>query len=356
MHHREPPKSRGAMASPPCRYDRLTSEAIDDGWEDGDDPVPDPRTVILEQKAASILTGNDSPDIPFAQSINIYRGCEHGCAYCFARPSHAHLGFSPGLDFETRIVAKTNAAGLLETELRRPSYRCQPIAVGTNTDPYQPAERRLGLMRACLQVMSAFAQPVSITTKGALVLRDRDILAPMAAGRLASVAVSLTTLDRDLCRRLEPRAATPSARLGAIEGLAKAGIPVTVMVAPVIPALTDHELERILTAAREAGASAATALLLRLPGELAEMFPAWLAHHYPGRAGHVLSLVKAQRGGRLNQAAFFKRFAGDGPHARLLRERLILARRRLGLEDGQPALDSTRFRVPPRPGDQLALF
>lgn len=349
-------KSRGTASNPASRYDRLRPEAVDDGWDlPGDEPA-NLSTTVEVLASRSILTHNDSPDVPFDRSINPYRGCEHGCVYCFARPGHGTLGLSSGLDFETRLFVKPDAARLLDKELRKPGYRPAVIAIGTNTDPYQPVERRLRVMRGCLEVLSAFNHPVAITTKGHLVTRDIDLLAPMAAQGLAAVAVSVTTLDRDLCRKLEPRAATPDKRLEAIRALAAAGIPVAVMVAPVIPFITDHELETILAAAREAGATSAHTILVRLPYEVKDLFAEWLAAHFPAKARHVLSLLAQSRGGKLNQSGFGQRFIGSGVHAELLSQRFHVAARRLGFTPRSLPLRVDLFRPPPKAGDQLALF
>jgi DNA repair photolyase len=357
-------KSRAAGSNPKVRFDALETVEVPDAWSptglvpgagpDGE-PPPDPRTTVTLEPAKSIIARNDSPDVPFDQSINPYRGCEHGCIYCFARPTHAFLGLSPGLDFETRIIARPNAAELLEAELRKPGYQCRHLAVGTNTDPYQPAENRLGIFRQCLEVMAAFGQPLSITTKGHLVTRDIDILAPMAARGLVGVGVSVTTLDRDLAREMEPRASVPSRRLDAIRKLSAAGIPVTVMVAPVVPVLTDHELERILGAAREAGAVDAAYLLLRLPHEVKDLFTEWLEARFPAKARHVLSLIRQQRDGKLNDAQFGRRMKGQGEYARLLATRFSIAKKRLGFP-GRAPLVTELFRPPPRAGDQLRLL
>ncbi|MGE5516295.1 MAG: PA0069 family radical SAM protein [Bacteroidota bacterium] len=347
---------RGAASNAANRYERFRPEACDDGWDFGDDDLPPLRTEVMVDTTRTIITRNSSPDVPFDRSINPYRGCEHGCIYCFARPTHAYLGLSPGLDFETRLLAKPDAATLLEKELSNPRYRPAVIAIGTNTDPYQPIERSRRIMRGCLEVLAAFHHPVMITTKSALVARDIDILAPMAERRLASVGISVTTLDRDLCRTLEPRAATPQARLDTIRRLSNAGIPVTVMAAPMIPALTEHELERILEAARDAGATGAATILLRLPGEVADLFRQWLETHAPAKAKHVMSLLSQSRGGKAYEAEWGKRFTGDGPLAELLSHRLHLACKRLGLNGRHVGLDCSQFRRPPRVGDQLDLF
>jgi len=358
------PKARAAGLNPKVRFDRFETVEVPDDWSatglvpgagpDGE-PASDPRTTVTLTPAKSFITHNDSPDIPFDKSINPYRGCEHGCIYCFARPTHAFLGLSPGLDFETKIIARPNAAELLDAELRRPSYVCKHLAVGTNTDPYQPAENKLGIMRQCLGVMAAFNQPVTITTKGNLVTRDIDILAGMAAKGLVSVGVSITTLDRGLAREMEPRAAVPAKRIEAIRMLSAAGIPVAVMVAPVIPVLTDHELERIMTAAREAGAIDASCLLLRLPYEVKDLFVDWLEARFPAKAKHVLSLIRQQRDGKLNDANFGSRMKGQGEYARLLSTRFTIAKKRLGFP-GRPQLRTDLFRPPPRVGDQLRLL
>ncbi len=348
---------RGTGVNPANRFDRLTAGAVDDGWgRDPDDDLPPLRTEVAPDATRTIIARNDSPDVPFDRSINPYRGCEHGCVYCFARPSHAYLGLSPGLDFETRLFAKPDAARLLEAELRKPSYACATIAIGTNTDPYQPVERERRVMRQVLEVLAAFRHPVMITTKSALVVRDLDILAPMAADGLASVAVSVTTLDRDLCRKLEPRAAVPAARLAAIREVSAAGVPVHAMVAPVIPFVTDHELERILAAAAEAGATAASYILLRLPHEVKDLFDGWLAAHLPERRARVLNAVRASRGGKLYDATRGTRYTGTGTEAELLAQRFRVAANRLGLAKPRPALVTSLFRPPPRAGDQLALW
>lgn len=348
---------RGTLSNASGRFEPERRVPADDGWGSWDDPdLPPLRTTVQEDASRTILARNDSPDIPFDRSINPYRGCEHGCVYCFARPTHAYLGLSPGLDFETRLFVKPDAPALLEKELRRKSYVCRPIAIGTNTDPYQPLERSRRIMRGILEVLAAFDHPVTITTKSALVARDVDILAPMAAKGLAAVGLSVTTLDRDLARSLEPRASPPAARLKAIETLSRAGVPVAVMAAPMIPGLTDHELETILATARDAGATAAAYILLRLPLEVKDLFAEWLRHEVPGRADHVLSLVSQCRGGALNQATFGRRMTGEGPVAQLLAQRFTLACRRLDLQPARFGVRSDLFRVPPAPGDQLSLL
>ncbi|MDR3435970.1 PA0069 family radical SAM protein [Telmatospirillum sp.] len=349
------PDHRGAPTNPDGRFERRQRFAVDDGWWQDDD-LPPLRTTVGSDSARTIITRNDSPDIPFEQSINPYRGCEHGCIYCYARPSHAYLGLSAGLDFETRLYAKPNAASLLEAELRRPGYRCRTIAIGTNTDAYQPIERSRKIMRGIIEVLAAFRHPVTITTKSALIVRDIDLLAPMATLDLVGVAVSLTTLDREMAAILEPRAAVPAKRLEAIRHLSEAGIPTMVNVAPVIPALTDHEMEDILAAAADHGVAAASWILLRLPHEVKDLFDQWLARHVPDRRRHVLSLMRQSRQGKLNDPRFGHRFSGTGAYADLLETRFRLACRRLGL-DRQPhrSLRDDLFTPPARPGDQLTL-
>jgi DNA repair photolyase len=340
----------------PGRFDRVHITPFDDGWGSLDEPVPKIETVVVAEPARSILTTNDSPDIPFDRSINPYRGCEHGCAYCFARPSHAYLDFSPGLDFESRILFKPNAAELLRSALRKPGYRCETIALGSNTDPYQPVERRLRVTRSVLEVLAEFRHPVTIVTKSVLVLRDLDLLAPMARDGLVAAFVSITTLDRTLARRMEPRAATPLRRLEALRVLADAGVPTGVLASPMIPGLNDHELERILEAAAEAGAGSANYELVRLPHELKRLFTEWLETHYPTQAGKVIGRIRQTRGGRMYDPRFGIRSRGEGSYADLLLRRFEIACHRLGLVRVPGALDRSRFRVPPAPGDQGQLF
>ena len=339
------------------RNDGRTGGRTGGGAGGGNHWTPPPlRTTVTMESARSIITRNESPDVPFARSINPYRGCEHGCIYCFARPSHAYLGLSPGLDFESRLFAKPDAPRLLEEELRRPGYQARVIALGTNTDAYQPAERDLGITRAILEVMAAFSHPFSIVTKSALILRDIDILASLARRGLVAVMVSVTTLDDGLARRLEPRAAAPRRRLETIRELAGAGIPTGVVAAPMIPGLNDHELEAILEAAAGAGAGTAGYILLRLPLELQDLFREWLEAHVPHRAGRVIKLVRETRGGALDDPRFGSRMKGSGPYARLLARRFKRACRSLGLGAGDWALDTSLFRPPPRAGDQLSLL
>ena len=358
-----PAKGRGATFNPPNRFRSDTREPCDDGWPPAlpvdDDAPPPSRTIVTIQPARSIIAHNDSPDVPFSQSINPYQGCEHGCIYCYARPSHAYLDLSPGIDFETRLFAKPDAAALLRAELAKPGYRCDPIALGTNTDPYQPIEREWKVTRSVLEVLAKCEHPFTIVTKSALVERDIDIIAPMAAKRMARVYISITTLDRELARRMEPRAAAPHRRLQALKTLSDAGVPVGVMVAPIIPQLNDRDLEAILEAATQNGAQAAGWVLLRLPREVAPLFREWLEAHYPLRAGHVMSIVRQMRGGRDYDSTFGSRMRGDGAFAALVEKRFAIACRRLALNRGrdQSGLDASRFR-PPREdsGRQGELF
>jgi len=356
-------KGRGAISNPAGRFEAESRRAVDDGWarmpgDEGDDRDGPPAvaTTVTLDKTRTIIAKNDSPDVPFDQSINPYRGCEHGCVYCFARPSHAYFGLSTGLDFETKIFAKPEAARLLAAELRKPGYVPQVIAMGTNTDPYQPVEREWKVTRGILETLSAFNHPLSIVTKSALVLRDIDILAPMARKNLVRVFLSITTLDRHLANKMEPRASTPSRRLAAVKGLAEAGVPTGVMAAPMIPALNDGELEAILAAAREMGAISAGYTLLRLPYEIKDLFVEWLDAHTPLKARHVLSLIEGARGGRLNDPRWGSRMKGEGAYAELLRTRFRLACARLGFNKNDWHPDTSQFRAPPQKGDQLRLL
>ncbi len=353
----KPRKGRGAVSNHSGRYEAHARVAVDDGWPGaGEEPEPWLQTSVLADSSRSIIAYNQSPDVPFDRSINPYRGCEHGCVYCFARPTHAWLGLSPGLDFETKIFAKFDAARLLEAELAKRSYRPQVIALGANTDPYQPVERDLKITRQILEVLARYRHPVGIVTKSRLVLRDLDILAPMAARGLARVMVSVTTLDRDLARRLEPRAPTPALRLEAIRRLAEAGVPTGVLAAPMIPALNDSELEAILEAAADAGAEAAGYVLLRLPLEIKQLFEEWLDAHFPDRKAKVLKLVRETRGGRLYDATFGRRQTGEGLYAGLLKQRFQLASKRLGLGGRRQDLDLSLFRRPAGDPNQLSLL
>ncbi|WP_374304863.1 PA0069 family radical SAM protein [Methylocella sp.] len=350
-----PRKGRGALSNATGRFETQKRELEDDNWASLED-LPSLRSIVARERARSILTRNESPDISFDRSINPYRGCEHGCVYCFARPTHAFLGLSPGLDFETRIFAKINAAELLERELSAPGYQPKPIAVGSNTDPYQPAERTERVTRGVLEVLSRANHPVAVVTKSALVLRDLDLLAPMAKKGLAKVAVSVTTLDPVLARRMEPRAASPQRRLETIARLTEAGVPTAALTAPIIPAINDAEIETILERAAAAGAREAGYVMLRLPLELRDLFAEWLMAHYPDRLRHVLSLVRSTRGGKLYDAAFGKRMTGEGPYAWMIGRRFEAAAARLGLGKSRAPLRCDLFTPPPRVGEQLRLF
>ncbi len=349
-------KGRGATLNPEGRFENAAREAVDDGWEAPlEDEPARPQTIVTAERVKSIISKNDSPDIPFTGSINPYRGCEHGCIYCYARPSHAYLNLSPGIDFETRLFAKVNAAERLREELAKPGYVCTTLSIGANTDPYQPAEREWKVTRSILEVVAQCNQPIGIVTKNALVERDLDILAPMAGRGLATVFISVTTLDHDLARRMEPRASAPTRRIEAIRRLADAGVPVGVMVAPVVPFLTDSATEQILEAAREAGALTAGYIVMRLPYEVKDLFKDWLMHHYPLKVEHVMSRVKQMRGGRENDPEFGTRMRGTGEFSDLLRLRFEKACKRLGLNQHKRVLDTTQFRRP-RPDGQMGLF
>ena len=348
-------RGRGAVTNPGSRYDARQQAPADDGWSflTGDELTAPPReTVLVRDNARSAIAWNDSPDVGFDRAVNPYRGCEHGCIYCYARPSHAYLGYSPGLDFETRIVFKPDVAKLLERELSRPGYTPRTMGLGSNTDPYQPVERTLRLTRSILEVLERFNHPVSIVTKSAGVLADIDILARMAAKGLVRVWLSITTLDPALARIMEPRASTPARRLQAIAALNQAGVPTGVLAAPMIPGLNDPELERILAAGHKAGARHAAYVLLRLPLELRDMFTAWLHEHVPERARHVLALIRQTRAGQLNDSRFGQRFKGEGAYAELLAQRFRRMRRQLGF-DAREVLDASRFA---RPTAQLSLL
>lgn len=348
-------RGRGARSNRTGRYESDGRTTVDDGWETLAEGTPW-RTQVREEMARSIISSNDSPDLSFDQSINPYRGCEHGCIYCYARPTHCYLGHSAGLDFETRLYAKVNAAELLEQELSRPSYVPKTIALGAVTDPYQPIERERGLTRAVLAVLERTGHPVGIVTKSAGILRDIDILTRMAKRQLVKVALSVTTLDGALARSMEPRAATPQRRLDAMRQLAEAGIPVTAMVAPIIPALNDHEIERILEAASEAGADAAGYVLLRLPLELKSIFREWLETDHPGRARKVISVLRTMHGGKDYVATFGHRQRGSGPYADQIAARFRLALQRLRLNQRTLRLRTDLFVAPARPGQQLRLL
>ena len=350
-------KGRGALTNPEGRFETRHREDADDGWyrPEDDEELPPLETILRPDPSRSIITRNQSPDIPFSQSINPYKGCEHGCIYCYARPSHAYLNLSPGLDFETRIFYKERAVELLDQELRKPSYRPAAITLGANTDPYQPAERKLKITRGILEVLQRFHHPVSIITKSALVTRDLDILADMARQDLAAVFITVTTLDKALKRHLEPRAASPTARLKAMEALARAGVPVGVMNAPIIPANNDSEMERVLELAAAAGARGAGYVLLRLPYELKDLFRQWLATHYPLKAEHVMSIIRQSRDGKDYDSGFGTRFRGTGQFADLIARRFALAVKRHDLGFRGMRLRTEHFTVPPD-GGQMTLF
>jgi DNA repair photolyase len=351
-------KGRGAGLNPAGRFEPTRAVLDDDGWGSLDAwaDEPSPRTEVLPDRSRTVLTRNQSPDIGFDRSVNPYRGCEHGCVYCYARPSHGFLGLSTGLDFETKIFAKHDAAAQLRRELATPAYRPEPIALGTNTDLYQPIERRLGITRAILELALETRHPVTFTTKSALVLRDLDLLRELARLELVSIAVTITTLQGELARTLEPRAAAPHRRLAVIRALAAAGVPVGVSVAPIIPALTDHEIEAIVAAGVEAGARHASWVLLRLPYEIKDLFVAWLETHAPLRAKRVLAQLRASRGGRLNDPEFGSRMRGSGAFAELIAKRMRLARRRCGIDDGHLRLRTDLFRRPSADARQMALL
>lgn len=346
---------RAAASNAPGRFERYGRVAVDDGWERAEE-LPPLRTEVSFAPPRSAIARNSSPDIPFDRSINPYRGCEHGCIYCFARPSHAWLGLSPGLDFETRLIAKPGIGAVLARELGRPGYRPAVIAIGTNTDPYQPVEKSARLTREVLEVLAAHRHPVAITTKGALIERDLDLLAEMAGQGLVQVGISVTTLDARLSRAMEPRAPAPARRLATIRALSQAGVPVRAMVAPVVPALTDPELEAILAASAEAGARAASWIMLRLPREVSGLFQGWLAERFPGRAARVMARVRAMHGGADYSAQWGHRMRGEGEYARMIDARFRLAVKRLGLATGLPPLASDLFSVPRAPSAQLELF
>ncbi len=347
-------KARGAVSNVAGRFDLSRTEEAD-GWD-----IPEDRDVfrteLREEPIRSLITYNQSPDLPFDRSINPYRGCEHGCIYCFARPTHAYLGLSAGLDFEARLVARPAAAEVLRKELRAKRYKVAPIAIGTNTDPYQPAEKEREITRSCLQVLSDFHHPVAIVTKGTLIERDIDILAPMAAQGLVRVGVSITTLDPDLSRRMEPRVPVPARRLETIRRLSGAGIPVRLMTSPIIPGLTDHEIEALLAAGHDAGADAATWIMLRLPREVSTLWQEWLAENVPDRAAKIMARVREMHGGQDYDARWGHRMRGEGAHAEMIAQRIQAAMRRTGLKSEAPPLRCDLFRCPPQPGDQLSLF
>ncbi|KAB0680264.1 PA0069 family radical SAM protein [Aureimonas leprariae] len=350
------PRGRGAAVNPTGRFEPRRRAAEHDGWDLAED-LPPLRTEVQVETPRTIISRNTSPDISFEQSVNPYRGCEHGCVYCFARPTHAYMGLSPGLDFETKLFAKPDAPALLERELAAPGYRPRTLAIGTNTDPYQPIEKERRIMRGLLEVLETARHPVGIVTKSALVLRDLDILARLGSQGLVKVAISVTTLDRRLARAMEPRAATPGKRLDAVRALSAAGVPTMVMTAPIVPALNDHEIERLLEAAAAAGAKEAGYVLLRLPLEVSLIFQDWLQRHYPDRHRHVLTLLRSMRGGRDYDAEWGKRMVGAGPYAEQIRRRFQMAATRFGLNESRLKLRTDLFRPPLRAnGKQLALF
>jgi DNA repair photolyase len=348
-------RGRAAGINPAGRFETQERVAFDDGWQTLED-MPPFRTEVQVEKPRTVITRNDSPDIPFDRSINPYRGCEHGCIYCFARPTHSYMGLSAGLDFEAKLFAKPDAPRLLERELSKPGYKVKPIAIGTNTDPYQPIEREWRIMRQVLEVLDKANHPVVIVTKSALILRDIDILKSMAERGLVKVGISVTTLDRKLARTMEPRASTPAKRLEAIKALSDAGIPVAIMMAPVIPALNDHEIERILDSGKAAGASEASYVLLRLPLEVSPLFRDWLLQNYPDRYRHVMSLVRSMRDGKDYDAEFGKRMKGAGPYAWQISRRFEMATKRLGLMRRSLHLREDLFLSPNSDGVQLSLL
>jgi len=350
-------KGRGAASNPEGRFESIARTREDDGWYREDEPAPRPDTQVIEERARSIISRNDSPDIHFDQSINPYRGCEHGCIYCYARPSHGYLNLSAGIDFETKLFAKTNAAELLRKELAKPGYVCSPINIGANTDPYQPIERRYRITRSILEVLAEYRHPCTIITKNALIERDLDLLVPMAQANLVHAFVSVTSLDNRLASTLEPRASAPHRRLEAVANLNAAGVPCGVMVAPIIPMVTDRYLEQIVERAAAAGARCAGYTVLRLPYELKDLFREWLDLHVPERAGHVMSLIQQMRGGRDNDPRFGTRMRGEGEFADLLRQRFALACRRFGITRGRDlVLETTQFAPPRTPSPQGDLF
>ena len=346
-------KGRGARNNPANRFYSQHSEAVDDGWYQ--EEVPDSiATEVRSETVKTIISRNRSPDVPFDKSINPYRGCEHGCIYCFARPTHAYWDMSPGLDFETRIISKPNAAELLEKEITHPKYQCKPIALGVNTDAYQPVEKQLKITRSILEVLQAYKHPFTLITKGTLILRDLDIISDMASEDMCSVAVSLTTLDAKLKRIMEPRASSPKSRLRIIKELTCAGVPTTVLMAPVIPFINDAEIESIVAAAKDAGARRVGYVFIRLPLEIEELFTDWLAAHFPDRANHVMNIIRSTRGGKAYQSAFGKRMVGEGPIADLIKQRFKVFERKAGLDkEVDRVLDCSKFTGGSR---QLGLF
>jgi DNA repair photolyase len=348
-------RGRGAASCDSGRFERFQHVDAHDGWDIAEEQ-PLLRTHVSEERPRSVINYVRSPDLPFDRTLNPYRGCEHGCVYCFARPTHAYLGLSPGLDFETRLVARPTAPQVLAGELRRARYQVAPIGIGTSTDPYQPIERERGIMRACLEVLEAFNHPVAIVTKGTLIERDLDILSRMSAKGLVRVGISVTTLDAELSRRMEPRCPAPKRRLRMIERLSAAGIDVRAMASPVVPGLTDHEIEPILQACSDAGARAASWIMLRLPLEVAPLWEDWLSEHYPGRKAKVLERLREMHGGTLYSSQWFRRMRGEGIYAQMIKARFDRAARSLGLDQSLPDLRCDLFQPPPKKGDQLSLF
>jgi DNA repair photolyase len=349
-------RGRGARTNATGRYESDKREAFDDGWTPDDVEPVQLTTTVTPEKAKVIITRNDSPDVGFSASINPYRGCEHGCIYCYARPAHAYMGLSPGLDFESKLFFKPEAARLLERELSNPRYVPEVIHIGGNTDPYQPQERGLRITRQVIEVLSRFNHPFSVISKSGLILRDLDLIAPMAQRNLARVAISITTLDRKLARSMEPRAATPEKRMDAIKRLTDAGVPTVVMFAPCIPGLNDHEMEAVLERAAAAGAHGAGYVALRLPMEIADLFQEWLATDHPDRASRVMSLIRQIRDGKTYDIQWGQRMKGQGPIAALMSRRFATAKKRYGMGERLPPMDLGQFRVPPKTGDQIDMF
>ncbi|WP_424928391.1 PA0069 family radical SAM protein [Amaricoccus tamworthensis] len=348
-------RGRGSHTNPTGRFERFETVEFDDGWTNEED-IPPVRTEVATETPKSVIARNTSPDIPFDRSLNAYRGCEHGCVYCFARPSHAYLGLSPGLDFETKLTAKPNAAALLKKEIAKRSYRVATLAMGTNTDPYQPIERQLRITRQVLEVLNEWSHPVSIVTKGTLIEQDLDVIGSMAKRGIASVGISVTTLDPELSRSMEPRAPAPTRRLATISRLAEKGVPVRVMIAPVVPGLTDHELENILKSAREAGATRASYIALRLPREVSPLFQEWLSRCKPGYASRVMARVREYHDGSDYSSEWSKRMTGTGQHAQLLAKRFQNATKKLGYCTGSESLRCDLFKKPERLNPQMELF
>ncbi|GLQ05702.1 radical SAM protein [Sneathiella chinensis] len=349
-------RGRGATVNPTGRFEPNERSLVSDGWDPAEGPPPPCRTTVSIEHPKTVISKNSSPDLPFDQSVNAYRGCEHGCIYCYARPTHAYLNLSPGLDFESRLTVKPDAADLLKKEISKPGYICKPIALGTNTDPYQPLEKEYRVTRSIIEVLGKARHPFTITTKSDLVLRDLDLLAPLGRKRLVSVSLSVTSLDNRLSRIMEPRASAPHRRLRAISELSRAGINTIVQVAPIVPAINDHEIEAILRTAKERGAHGALYLLLRLPGEVADLFHAWLEENFPDRAPKVINLVRSMRGGKDYESTFGTRMRGTGPYAEMIERRFTLALRKTGLVKSKYDLPTQHFRPPARDENQLSLF